>query len=417
MAIFTARSRAFNGSLAAAAVCLVSGLIAPTASAEVWRMEATYGAELSFDDNFRLNNEEQDQLEVTTVRALLGLSAINRSPAARSAASIRLNAYAFDDNLDELENRVDATLRYDTQRIQPRSEFRFGVSFLTDSLLQEPSLDAGSLVLPEDVENGLSRQDVRRQRVAVSPQFLYRLSPVSRMRLAGDISAVEHDNVTFQQGSFTVSTSLVDFVSTRLRGEYERDLDPINSWSTDIEVQDYDSDDAEFGFQSQILGAGFKHRFSETADISFRGAYQNTDFKSTAEDGSEDGFLAQVSTSRTTGRTRYTGRLGRNLFPSGSGDVVLADELIFNVVHQYSELVTLTWRNKLFQNRALRDNDNADRRFLKLEPSVNWRFKRWWVLDAGLQYRREKRDNIANPGISQAIFLGVTYRQPLQGGE
>ncbi|MEM6987938.1 MAG: hypothetical protein AAF499_15540 [Pseudomonadota bacterium] len=417
MAISPRQLRAINWWTASAFAISVATLLSTTASAQVWRLQATYGAQLSFDDNFRLNNEELDQLEVTTLRGTLGLAAVNQAPAAQSSAGIRLNAYAFDDNQDELEDRVDATLSYDTRRIQPRYEFSFGLSYLTDSLLQEPSLDAGSLVLPEDVENGLSRQDVRRQRVSVNPRYLYRLSPVSRFELGAEVSSVEHDNVTFQQGSFTVTTNLVDFVSSRVNAGYERDLNPINSWSADIEVQDYDSDDSESSFQTAILGGGFRHRFSETADIEFRLAYQSTDFESSTETGNEDSVLAQVGTSRTTGRTRYTGRLGRNLFPSGSGDVVLADELIFNVVHQYSELVTLTWRNKLFQNRALRDNDNADRRFLKLEPSVNWRFRRWWVLDAGLQYRREKRDNIASPGVSNAVFVGVSYSRPLQGSQ
>lgn len=415
MAIFPVPHCARPCASAMAVVCVVLSVGSTSAFAEAWRLKPTYGIQLAFDDNFRLNNEDQDKLEVTSLRARLGLSAVNRTPASRSEASIRLDAYSFDDSEDELDDRVDVAVRYDTQRIQPRFETRISLDYITDSLLQESSLDA--LEVSEDAENGLSRQDVRRKRLSAYPSFLYRISPVSRLRLSGDVTSVEHDNVSFQQGNFTVSTNLVDFVSTRLTAEYERDLNPINSWSTDLEVQDYDADNADFSYTTQLIGLGFKHRFSETADIGFRVAYRNTDFDSDTQSGSDDGFLAELNTSRTTGRTRYVGRVGRTLFPSGSGDVVLADELIINVVHQYTELVTLTWRNQLFQNRAVRDNDNADRRYLQLEPSVNWRFRQWWVLDAGLQYRREKRDNVADPGVSTAAFVGISYSKPLQGSE
>jgi len=395
-------------------VTLSSGVT--PAFANAWQLETSYGAQLGFDDNFKLNNVDEDKLEVTSLKASVGLSAVRLSPAIQSSAGIRLDAFSFDDNQSELDDRVDITLRYDTRHVQPRYEWRLQATYRDDSLLQDISLDAGTLVLPEDVESGLSREDVRRGRLSIAPSYLYQLSPVSRVRVSGDISSVEHDNVEFQRGSFIVTTNLVDFVSTGINAQYERDLNPINSWWTDLELQDYNSDSSEFSYQTQLLGAGFRHRFSETSDIAFRAAFRNTDFDSDAQSGSDDGVLAQIEANRSTGRTTYAGRVGRTLFPSGSGDVVLADELILNAVHQYSELVTLTWRNKLFQNKALRDNANADRRFLALEPSVNWRFKRWWVLDAGLRYRREKRDNVATSGVSTAGFVGVTYSRPLQGG-
>ncbi len=399
------------------ATCLVVLASAGTpVFANAWQLEPSVGVHLETDDNFKLDNVAADQLEVTYLKASAGLSAVRRAPAEQSSATVRVDAFSFDDSKSELDDRVDFLLRYDTRRVQQRYEWTLQAALLADSLLQDIDLDA-ELAVEEDIDSGLSREDVRRQRLSLTPTYLYRLTPVSRLRLSGDLSSVNYDNVEFQQGTFTVSTNLVDYLSTRANARYEKDINPINSWWADLELQDYKSDNSEFSYQSQLIGAGLRHRFTETSDVALRLAYRNTDFESAGESGSDDGLLTQVEASRTTGRTRYVGRFGRTLFPSGSGDVVLADELVLNAVHQYSELMTLTWRNKLFQNKALRDNDNADRRFLALEPSLNWRFKRWWVLDAGIRYRREKRDNIATPGVSTGVFVGVSFSRPLQGSQ
>lgn len=403
-----------------ASCCLLFSLIAAGVQANAWRVQPSYGLEMSFDDNYLLSNQSDEIVDVAIARVNATLAAVKQSPAAQSRFSLGLNAYTYDfsepDDVEVvIDDRVDVDLRYQTRRIQPRYEFEFGLSLDTNSALSETNLNSEQASGPPD--DGLVRADVRYQRLMFSPAYLYRLTPITRFKLDGDVSVVENDNVTYVRRGISFTTQLADYTNARFRATYERDLNPINSWSADLELQEYDAEDSDTSFRSQSVGISYKHRFSETSDILFRVGYGNTDLDSASEDAaSDDGPLLQIQAGQYTGRTRYTARVGSALLPSSSGDVVVANELIANAVHQFSQLTTLTWRNKLFENKAVRENPDADRRFLLLEPSINWRFRRWWVLDSGLRYRREKRDNVADPSESTAVFLGVRFSRPLQGG-
>lgn len=435
--------------------CAVLVLAAGESQADAWQKEPSYGVELGYNDNYTLQPEPENAAgtnriqEISTVKAKAGIALVQLKPAytARIEGKLIATAYGGDTkgylapNLNtadpddtrylgaELDDRIDGIVELGLEGRQERAEWRFDAAAVTDSLLQDISLDAdvsdGSNT-NDDNDDGVVRDDVTRTRFSVTPSYLYRLSPNSYFRTSLTLSTASYGDSDFAE------LELRDYDEQKLTGFYSREFSPVNSWSVDGEFRNYEADDAG-QFDSTVVGLGVLHKFSETTELGLRVAQSSTSYKYGNTKGTTSKPLIQLTGSKTTGRTTYSLRMGADLYGSATGDVVRADELLFNAVYQYSELTTLTWRSKLFQNKSLRDKivagdgatltaaeesynddiDNSNRRYLAIEPTVNWRFSRWWVLDAGLRYQHEKRDSRINPGVSNYAFVGVTFSKPI----
>jgi|GEM_PF-3303769 len=438
--------------------CAVLVLAATESHAEAWQKEPSYGLELGFNDNYTLQPEPENSAgtnriqEVSTIKAKAGIALVQLKPAytAKIEGKLIATGYSGDtkgylaDNPNtadpndqrylgaELDDRIDGVVELGLEGRQERAVWRFDAAVVTDSLLQDISLDTNVAEegesINDDNDDGVVRDDVTRTRLSLTPSYLFKLSPVSYFRTSLTIGTATYDN--------TPDTDLKDYDEQKLVGLYSREFSRINSWSVDAELRNYEADEAG-QFDSSVIGLGLLHKFSETTELGLRVAQSTTSYEYTDSGtkikGDASKPLVQLTGSKTTGRTTYSLRLGAELYGSASGDVVRADEALFNVVYQYSELMTLTWRSKLFQNKSLRDKitaadgatltddeksynngiDDTNRRYLAIEPTVNWRFSRWWVLDAGLRYQHEKRDSRINPGVSNYAFVGVTFSKPI----
>ena len=442
--------------------CTVLVLAAGELQADAWQKEPSYGVELGYSDNYTLepepvSDDAQNRIQaVSTLKATAGLALIQLKPSYTAKIEGKLIATSYGGDIEgykkttpltgggkevvtengsivyegsRLDTRLDGALNLGIEKLQERAVWRFDASLLTDSLLQDISLDA---VIDEqdgisDIDDGAVREDVTRTRLNISPSYLFKLSPISFFRTALSVSTVAYDN--------TATSTLKDYDQQKLSGFYSREFTPVNSWSIDGEVRNYEADEAG-QFDSAVIGLGVSHNFSETTEFGLRFAQSTTSFDYGDTSGRASKPLVQLTGSKKTGRTVYSLRMGAELYGSATGDVVRADELLFNAVYQYSELMTLTWRNKLFQNKSLRDKfpdpaegepdlsgeelaynlgiDESNRRYLAFEPTLNWRFSRWWVLDTGLRYQREKRDSLGNSGESAYAFVGVTFSKPIE---
>lgn len=429
--------------------CSFLVVVAGEGQADTWQKEPSYGIELGYNDNYTLQPEPEsadgtDKIQkISTVKATAGLALVQLKPAFNAKIQGKVIATGYSGDVDGyveklsgnidgalLDDRVDGVLEAGFEGRKERAVWRFDAIAASESVLQEVDLSAA---VEEAVdtggtnvnnENGLVREDVTRTRLRLTPSYLYRLSPVSYIRGSVSFNMAQYDN--------TPNTTLSDYEEQKAQVFYSREFSPVNSWSVDAEYRNYQSDN--YGeFDSQVIGLGLLHKFNETTDLGIRVAQSTTSYDAIVATGEESRPLVQVTGSKRTGRTTYSLKAGSELYGSAGGDVVQADELLFNVVYQFSELTTLTWRSKLFQNKSLVEllaapgNDDertfnqriedANRRYLAFEPTLNWRFSRWWVLDAGLRYQREKRDGKKNAGESNYAFVGITFSKPIGGQE
>lgn len=420
--------------------CAVLVFFAGKSHAVAWQKEQNYGIEFGHSDNYTLHREPADAVngtrkiqEVSTLKAKAGLALVQLKPAYTARIEGKLVATSYSGDTKgyktsgggyegaQLEDRVDGVFSLGLESRRERMSWRFDASLSTDSLLQDISLDT-EVDNESDNDDGSVREDVTRTRLTLRPSYSYQLSPVSYMRGSLSVGTAQHDN--------TPNTFLTDYDEQKINGFYSREFSSVNSWNIDGELRNYEAEGAG-QFDGASIGAGILHKFSEVTTLGLRVMQSTTSFEYGDRKGTNSEPLIQLTGEKNTGRTTYSLRTGMRLSGSATGDVVRASELLLNIVYQYSELVTLSWRSKLFENRSLRafvdaddsslsEEEKADarrwnkgikdsnRRYLALEPAVNWHFKRGWVMDAGLRYQREKTD-LEEPGESNYAFVGVTF--------
>ncbi len=444
-----------------------SSFVSNIAVAESWILEPSVSLENSFDTNHTLTfdgerriftengivvSEEKSKVEAsqTTVAAGLGFSRVNPASEIKGVIKAEGTVYAQDSdskaNNVELENTFNLVGFVHGEKRTLRSFSAFDVSYKRESLLRDidTSTDVNDISVDpnEGVEDGLVRTNVNRDRIIINPRLDWNLSAISGLGVNYRFQGVTHSN---DDG---LPTTLSDYNDHEVTGTYWFQYSPIDKFVTTLSGFYYDATDEDADVNNEsitekqlsgentgvVVAIGIDRQLSETSDISVRGGFRTTNIKTTdqaraADDGNlatvepftgdivsteedTDGYIISLNGEKRTGLTRYSFRAGRNLYGSGVGEVVQADEFLVNVRHEYTELLSFFGRAKLFQNKTIRETEDSDRRYLSFEPGLSWNFKRWWNFDTNYRYRREKQNGNFSSAESHALIFGLRWSKP-----
>lgn len=128
----------------------------------------------------------------------------------------------------------------------------------------------------------------------------------------------------------------------------------------------------------------------------------------------DTGFLANITVSKNTGITRYSGKFGVDVLPSDVGSQVESLELIGDLYRQLGPLLDFSFRVRAYEPDALNaeSDEEFSRRFLSLEPKLIWRFSRAWTVAGSYRYRRQKSQAAERSGESNALLFSLKYTPP-----
>jgi len=127
-----------------------------------------------------------------------------------------------------------------------------------------------------------------------------------------------------------------------------------------------------------------------------------------------DGWLASVSLTKDAGQTRYTGRFAVDVQPSSVGTQVETQELTGDVFHVLSPRINLSMRARAYEpdRLAAKESDRFARRFISIEPKVEWNYTRSWTVSAAYRYRRQKARIDPVSAESNAVLFSIKYTPP-----
>lgn len=187
-------------------------------------------------------------------------------------------------------------------------------------------------------------------------------------------------------------------------------------------------------FSSTVsLSIGFEKYLTPTLQFGISaGVYENTqDLTDTLrpedrEDGiipadrlaalesDSDGWLAGLSLVHDAGLTRYAAKFSVDVQPSSSGTQVETQELTGDVFRTLSPRLNVSLRTRAYEPDRLGANveDEFARRFISIEPKVEWKYARNWTASAAYRYRRQKARIDPVSAESNAILLSVKYTPP-----
>lgn len=397
------------------------------AHGEAWQLEPQVSLGVGHDDNWFLSSTEPEAVTAPRIAGDLGIRRLTET--LDLAAVVRLDYVTYSGVSNErLPDSSNQLYRFNGvfKNSNQTSQFGLIASLRRDDLNRTVRLsfapeDVG--VDPDpDVDEALVRQTIDRDRWNFEPSWTGRLT--ERLSLGFRYSYFE----TNYDNDQAAGSGLLDFTDQILRGDVTYQLSPRNQLSVALSGELYeappDPDRFRVGqaenrkFNNQRLTVGLRHQFTETTTFGFELGGIRTDFEITRESGRNesgvnDGYIAYVSGSQLVGQTRFDARIGRNRYPSGSGDLVQTDEAVGNVSHRLGARTILSLQAKLFQNESLLpDNPRSNRRFMSIRPRVRWRMTRWWYFDFLYQYRRQKRDLELESADSNSVLLSIVYSQP-----
>lgn len=376
---------------------------------EAWQIEPQLSTGLGYTDNWSLS--ANDPAVVSLARVAGDLSLSRRTELTNLSGVLRLDKIKYwgeKDNLNDSGNRLFrfSGLFRDRDEV---SQLKVAGSLRRDTLLRtvQVAFAPGDVAIDPDpdVDEGVVRVTVDRNRLYFRPSWTTDFTE----RLSAGVG-YDYNKVTFTGAA---GTGLFDFTDETLSGiasykSTERDRIDVGYRSNR-----YLAPDGDRRFESRSLTVGFEHGFSEIMTGSINLGAVSTSFDTPSESGDNKGVSLNVKGSRLAGLRRFSLLVGRARYPSGSGDVVQTDEIIFNMSQRLSETTMISMRARLFENSSLRaDNPDVNRRFLSIRPRLRWRLTRWWFLDAFYQYRRQKRDTDLASAAGHSIYLSLVYSQP-----
>lgn len=395
--------------LASAIFPILCLLAAPRLSfAQTWVVQPTVRVEQGFDDNFRLEVDDPDEVFTTRLVGEAKLSRIAENM--ELAGLVRLDAVSYSGDDSDLRDRnnqlLDGTYDFEGERStwSVRGTLRRDTLLRTVRIFDDP--EDVTLEPDDDVDEGLVRENIRRDRLTIEPVWTYSLTERGGPRIAYRFRGRRYDN---EEG-----TSLSEFDEHTLTGEYGYQFTEKDQLNTGVDLTRVHRADEDRDDDSIVVRTGIEREFSETlrgsADIGYRATTFDVD---SPEEDTDDGLVVRIRGSKRTGLTTFAGQLEQNVTPSGSGELVDKIELRFNVSRRLSEVLRFTFRSRLFETETDRVRaEEVTRRFLSLGPRLRWRLGRAFSIDGSYEYRREKIDGDPDSAESNAVVFSLNYTKP-----
>jgi hypothetical protein len=409
----------------------VAGFVAclfmlPSASfAEAWVFQPSIRLDGIYEDNFRLEPDtptagQQGPQQVTTARIAPALRLSRVTDTMDIAGMLRVDSDFFFGDTENLENQSNQLADFSAFKKGELSRWGGILSYRRDTLLRtigpieaptDPSINE-----EEDVDEGLSRANVRRQRLILGPSWSRYLTERTQIGLSYEFSDVSLSDVpAFNPND--VGTQLTDYYTHRV-GTYlltqvtERDQLPLI-----FAGRRYIADN-EARSNSYQLEAGVVHKFSETTSGTFTlgGIYSTFDRPATVSspgNGSNSDIAFTLAGTKRTELTNFSGVVQRTTTPSVSGNLVLTTQAIFNVSRLLTERTRFIFRSRIFDTEAVDELDSSsNRRYLSLQPTLRYELSPSWGLETSYQYIHQKRFSDVDSADDNAISISLVYQRP-----
>src|SRR5680860_135544 len=402
--------------------CLAGGLGVPgKAIAQAWIVQPGVSLEGIYDDNFRLSPDEPQAVSTARVAGSLKLARVTETSDIAGLVRVDGNAYfGEDEGLDDQSNQL-----LDFSYFTKGELSRWGgtISFRRDTLLRTirgiEGTDDPTLEPDPDVDEGLSRGNVDRQRLSLGPSWSRFLTERTEVGLSYLFSDSSYDNVPTTPGT---DSNITDSLNHLLGGQLLTRVTERDRLALIFEGQRYEADD-NATFNNYDLQTGVLHDFSETFQGRFTIGARYTEFDVPAEVGiggqpaqvgNDTGFVATIGGVKRTGLTTFAGTLQRTATPSASGEIVQNDQLALNVSRQLSERSEIIIRSTIYETESLSDlTSNSNRRFIAVEPRLRYALSPSWAVEAAYEYRRIKEFDTPDSADSNAVMLSLNYELPV----
>jgi hypothetical protein len=103
------------------------------------------------------------------------------------------------------------------------------------------------------------------------------------------------------------------------------------------------------------------------------------------------------------------------LLPSGEGLLLDSKQVTANFDSRLAPRWDLRFAALALHNSAPSAfTGRQDRKFVSIEPALEYELTRWWGLSVSYRYRWQSYEDEQNDAVSNAVFLNLTYVWPTE---
>lgn len=393
-----------------------------------WVVAPSVQVETRYDDNLRLDENDQSGYETTTsVQA--ALSRITETSRISLVGRLSYQMYMDVDDVDGLDDLDDEDLQLVNLIAQKRIErFRFGArssvrrdillrrtEFIPEDFRQSGSSGGGdqdgmiSLDDPldpteiedDDIDTNTSREQVRRTSVRIEPYVTYELTENTDVEIGAQYLGLNY-------GSNADEAGVDDSVSTAIYGDLRLRASEQDVLSFRARVSNSDPDEGlERDNYEAILG--WDRRVTERLSLGISGGASRVE----SDESEDNGWLFGADATYTSESSRLSAGIRRSIRPSAYGDVVEADTANLTYVQNIGERWSFTLAANGFDTSSSSDGPSQrDRKFANISPSINWAMTRATTLSLGYSYDWIERDDEPDSYTANSISFSFTYSPP-----
>ena len=361
------------------------------------------------NDNARLSENDDNQIEIAGAFVELGLLARWRTPSSDIQLRPRFLSSRYPG--DEDEESDDTYVDFSARNLGMKTEWVLRGNYAREEIIRggntrldfaDPELD-----IPEEVDTG--RIDARRRLTLwrLAPSFSYELSERSDAGLG--LSYLDASYSPQQPGE------ALDYTDVRLETFFEYGLSPTSRFRTTGFISSFDVDANNNDTTSYGLRLRYERDISEVYDIYADLGVQENDVEASESgqvDDSSTGFLLDIGLRRIWDRTEFRIAGGRSSQPSGTGALREVDQVRLNLRHQFQP----RWFGELagvFQDttNALDDAvDSEDREYYQLRARLGYQLNRNWNIEGSYSFTWQDYQNTLGEAEANEVFISVNYQ-------
>jgi uncharacterized protein (PEP-CTERM system associated) len=395
--------------------CLATSLAASCAMAADYSFQPSVAVRTEYNDNIQLSPDFRRNVWGVIVSPDAKFSAATERLDVVGGVSLGVVRYFNEPSLDTVNHALTLRSGYRTER---------GRLALDLDSVKDPTL------VSELEETGTVLAYRQRRLWSARPSWTW-----SYDERTAFIASYSYRDVNYEEGP---GSGLVDYRSQLGSIAVQRSL---SEWQVVTAAVYYDyykthpvnSEAETYGFQ-----IGYRHAFSETLRGELVAGWRTTqstvasnalvcngfillgacfgevvELTSVAKDRSS-GYTLDASIEKRTQTDTVTGRLSRQINPSGVGLLVQTDRVGMTWARQWSPTVNSSVDAAAYQARYIGEfgGSNSDNRYYRIESRLDWRLSDVWTMTGGYRYSHQKYESTPLTATGNLVYVTLAYVWP-----
>lgn len=359
-----------------------------------WAIKASVNQETAYDDNVRLTTVRQGSMSIK-IKPILSLTHSTDYSEIKATANYGMQYFTNSSGLNKPSQHYALSSYFRTSR------FKLG---LAGSYTSQPSYYTASIYTGNFTSNAIQST------LTVSPTISYQLTEADSFSLSSSYINTSYSNNSYNQSQ---NTNPSNYQAKNLGIGWQRQWTERYSSTLNLFYTNYNTQGNGYPNSSNSYGTNIslKYLLSEkwTTNASIGGRLTNSDnstgignIKTTSS-----GFLFNMESSYSGKGFVSRASFNRSLMPS-SGQLSIQNTINFELEHKLSERLNIAINGIYLQSTTT--NNNSNRSYIGIQPSISWEFSRYILLSCNYRYRYQLNSTIADQtGYSNMLMLSINY--------